>query len=228
MAKIQRYLDGVISQHKTAPRFMAWLEEHLKTVDGMTMLLSDMSMEFDLDKAVGIQLDTIGSLVGVSRTLLEELSTLPGGILDDETYRNLIRTGIVKNQWDGTLQTIYEIWQNVFGDGFGIYIQDNQDMTISVTLSRKFAPLDTELILRGYIVPKPMGVGMNVILRTAIATSAHIHIGTRAYGTSVFAKLNAQRVLYKRRVETAAPNAGRRIYATSVHAELVAEKRKGR
>lgn len=111
---------------------------------------------FDLDRAIGDQLDVIGQWVGIGRTIPVEVSGVyfewDGGapvgwdagiwqgifdpdagpvLLNDEDYRRLIRTKILINTWDGSLGELEAIWQSLLPDGRPGIVLDNQDMTLS-------------------------------------------------------------------------------------------------
>lgn len=60
---------------------------------------------------------------------------------------------------------------------------DNQDMTITVDLIGDYQPLDVELVLRGFIVPKPMGVTMLTNMRTESSISVFLQTRSGIIGT---------------------------------------------
>jgi hypothetical protein len=78
-------------------------------------------------------------------------------VLDDATFRIYIRAKIAQNQWDGTMLSLYPIWQTLFPGG-QIIIFDNQNMTADVTLTGSFTSIIQDLITNGYIIPRPEGV----------------------------------------------------------------------
>ena len=162
MADVQRYLDGIESQHKGRPKFMASTERLLTKVDNGTSLIKDMPLLFYVKKAVGAQLDIVGAKVGADRRFPP--ISIPGyaELLDDETYRKIILSRIVQNQWDGTNEMFREIWDSTIGDMLNAKYYDNQDMTMDMRIIGQIEPVMLEMILRGYIIPKPMGVGMSV------------------------------------------------------------------
>jgi hypothetical protein len=63
------YLSLVTSQHKHRPRFMAVMEALLTPLCEVDDLLQSMRTAFDLDSAVGVQLDKTGEWIGRSRNL---------------------------------------------------------------------------------------------------------------------------------------------------------------
>lgn len=117
------------------------------------------AQDYDVDAATGSQLDTVGTLVGIGRTIETPLTGVyfsldtPGlgldagvfqgptdpssgiNVLADDAFRLLIRARIANNHWDGSLQGAYTLSAGVFSSlGYQLFIQDNSDMTISLGL----------------------------------------------------------------------------------------------
>ncbi len=69
MFDINTYLNRITSQHKIKPKYMALLAARLGPFIDLAECLAMFDEAFDLDKAVGKQLDTIGEYVGVKRLL---------------------------------------------------------------------------------------------------------------------------------------------------------------
>lgn len=178
------YLDRITSQHRTAPKYVAVVDAVTAPLVDMQALLEELRRAFDLDDAEGVQLDRVGEWVGRVR----DLSTPLEGVyfawnepdvgwnegawrglydpdtgltsLDDDTYRQLLRAKVAANNWDGSRDGAYEIWEAAFtGTGLIILIQDNGDMSIVVGVAGA-APSAVlkALLLRGYIPLKPAGV----------------------------------------------------------------------
>ena len=159
MFEVSTYLDRITSQHKTKPKFMALLKARLQPFIDLAELLNTFDAAFDLDTAVGVQLDTLGQYIGVGRLLKFQPEGGESPILDDETYRMLLRAKISMNMWDGTIPSAKILWNNLFPD-FVILIRDNQDMTLNITIIGWTSVLERELVSRGYFSPKPMGVSI--------------------------------------------------------------------
>jgi hypothetical protein len=116
-----------------------------------------MDTAFDLDSAVGVQLDALGSIAAAFRTVGFQPSGGVSPVLDDETYRIYIKAKIAANQWDGTITTLYPIWNSLFPAG-QLVIADNQNMTATILMTGSFTSILQDLITNGYIVPRPEGV----------------------------------------------------------------------
>lgn len=126
MADIETYLARVTGAHSDKPKFMAMLDLCLRPMVEAQDLVASFVADFDLDQAIGAQLDVVGKWIGRSRLVEtpirdpwfrfgESARGLGRGIwkdryspgttltrLDDDTYRRLLRAKIVANNWDGT------------------------------------------------------------------------------------------------------------------------------
>ena len=151
------YLNLLTSEYRLASDLISWLGQLLSPPNDTTVMLSNMTEAFDLNSAQGIQLDVLGKIVGVSRTVNFQPSDAVSPILDDETYALLIQAAIANNQWDGTQEALYPIWLSLFPGGT-ISIIDNQNMTCTIVLSGVFSSIVQDLIVNGYIVPRPEAV----------------------------------------------------------------------
>jgi len=110
-----------------------------------------------IDNAVGVQLDTIGVVLGQSRIV-----TLSGvdEVLSDTNYRLLLKAKIFKNHWKGKTSEIYDYWNETF-PGNPLIVVDNQDMTMDIITAGFSAGTQQNLVTNGYIIPKPQAVGVN-------------------------------------------------------------------
>ncbi|MCL6442080.1 MAG: DUF2612 domain-containing protein [Alicyclobacillus sp.] len=169
---ITKYLNLITSAHNQQPKFMAWLSAALQKVDDGMTLSNNIPQAFSVDEAVGPQLDVVGQLVGANRDVGVPLAS-GSSILDDDHYRTYIRAQIAKNQWDGTLPSLYDIWDSVFPDA-QLQIIDNQNMTMQAVVNNLTDNIHTELITAGLIIPKPAGVGLSIIEQTNVTEQAYV------------------------------------------------------
>lgn len=183
MAEIDKYLGLITALHRDKPKFSGTVGTVARCFVEAQAAFAAMVPEYDLDLAVGVQLDAVGLWVGISRHIQTPLEGVyfsldvfglgfdegvwkgpfdpDTGIttLDDETYRLLIRAKIGANHWDGTLESSAAIFRLIFGDETHIFIQDNGDMTVDIGLSgRRPTPIFVALLTGGYIPIKPEGV----------------------------------------------------------------------
>ncbi len=173
MADIQRYLNLITSEHRGKPKFTAWLTAPLSILDDGATLANNFETYFDLDSAVGAQLDVLGGIIGVSRTVnfqptpYQIVSVMgvtqtisPSPTLNDDMYRLLLCAKILRNTWDGTIPSLYKMWSALFADAY-LIIKDNQDMTMNALIIGLSSQTQRDLISHGYIIPKPQGVQIN-------------------------------------------------------------------
>ena len=128
---INDYLALIPPPNSIQPNFMAWFEANAEIAVEIQECLNSFDSAFFVDTAEGVQLDIIGELVGLSR----EVDFDPGGgassILPDSLYRIALKAKILKNNWDGTKEQIYDFWA-IWLPEYPVLIMDNEDMTMSV------------------------------------------------------------------------------------------------
>lgn len=148
------YLDLLTSEYRGSTNLINWLTAPLTLLDDLTSMEPNIPPAFDITLAVGPQLDILGLLIGQSRTVAFQPSAGVSPTLDDTTYRLLLQTRIAQNQWDGTIDGMQSTWQTLFPGGRINFI-DNQDMTVTFILTGVFTSIVQDLIVNGYIVPRP-------------------------------------------------------------------------
>lgn len=178
----EEYLSLITSEHRKQPKFEAMVSIGLEAPLQIQSLMTSMIPLFDIDNALGSQLDDIGKWVGLSRNITipvpsvylewDGLASLgweygiwqkisdPGTItvLPDDVYKLFLRAKIAANAWDGTTEGAYAIWATVFSNS-NILIQDNQDMSIRIAiLGGIIDSLTLALLKGGYLPLKPEGV----------------------------------------------------------------------
>jgi hypothetical protein len=125
---VQHYLDRITPEHADKPKFMAMIEGVAQPFADAQAVLASIPELYDLDSAVGVQLDRVGKRVGRSRDIAvpitnvwfsfsDPLRGFSQGIwrgpysdrtsinsLDDDIYRKLLRAKIMANRWDGSVE----------------------------------------------------------------------------------------------------------------------------
>ncbi|KWK71694.1 DUF2612 domain-containing protein [Burkholderia ubonensis] len=193
MADLNDYTALITSEHRDKPRFAATVAAVVQPLVDQMNLLASMPGKFDLDVAVGDQLDTVGLWVGVSRRIRTPLSGIYFSfdidglgfdqgiwkgpfdpdtgltVLDDDTYRLVIRAKIGANHWDGTLASSAAILNSIFGADTHVFIEDHQDMSMTIGISGKVpSAVFLALLAGGYIPLKPEGVRVNYTIVTTV------------------------------------------------------------
>lgn len=185
--ELKDYLDLITSEYQDQPNFMAMVSfvcEYYVYIQSLSE--AQAGPLFDVDIAVGQQLDFIGEWVGVSRNVSIpidgvyfswdgsdpfvgwDFGTWQGSdqpsnvtVLPDDAYRTLVKTKIAANQWDGTTEGAYAIWDSLFSD-LTILIQDNENMSYDLAVvGRTIDSLTLALLTGGYIPLKPEGIRVN-------------------------------------------------------------------
>jgi hypothetical protein len=157
-ADVDAYIALVPAEHQPRANFIATVSLSVQPyVDGINVANSLIGL-FDLDTAVGQQLDFTGQWIGVGRNITIdaatwfsfdvaglgfdegrwitpfETSTATVTLADDTgdpiSYRTLLRARVVANRWDGTIPGAYEAWNTLWvGTGYQVLIQDGGPRT---------------------------------------------------------------------------------------------------
>lgn len=183
MSGIQPYLNRITSQYAGKPRFMNWLTALLEKAEPAHGVSEVMAGYFDVSDAKGAQLDIVGEIVGVNRIITDQFINSEEKEFDDAQFRRLIQTRIIANQWNGQQGSITNVWEEAMDESLRAVYHDNQNMTITVDLIGDYQPLDVELVLRGWIVPKPMGVTMLTNMKTEASISVYLQTRSGIVGT---------------------------------------------
>lgn len=132
------YASLVTTEHADKPRFIAAVRAATAPLNEIRATAQALSAAFDLDAAVGVQLDIVGQWIGRIRYLAQPLTgvyfTLGSaslgfgrgvwkgpydpttGIqaLPDDFFRLLLRAVAAANQWDGSIPHAYDVLDFVF------------------------------------------------------------------------------------------------------------------
>lgn len=160
---LQYYMNLFTSQYRLSPNLQQWQTAMLTPIDDLTNCIQGFNGAYDIDCAIGAQLDILGQIVGVSRTVPFQPSNGVSPVLDDTTYRLLLYATIARNTWNGTITSLYQIWQYLFPSG-QIIIADQQNMSAIITTTGTFTSIVNDLISNGLIVPRPEGVLYNYVV----------------------------------------------------------------
>lgn len=185
------YLGLITSEHRGKPNFEAVVTSCVEPFVAAQGLAASLPEAFDLDSAIGAQLDVVGEWIGVSRTISIPLVSVwftwgdanlgwGAGIwkgpydptmgiaqLDDDTYRDLLRLKIKVNTWDGLIGSALAAIQEFYGGVSGSlpFIEDGQDMTMTVCVSgTRPAPMRFAILAGRYVEFKPAAVSVRTIV----------------------------------------------------------------
>lgn len=177
------YTQYITSQHADKPRFAATVALTAGAFAQIADAALNLPKAFDVDTAVGVQLDIIGLWVGIAR---KQAIPIAGAFfswntagkgwneanwkgpyepdegivnLDDDTYRVVIKAKIGTNYWKGSYESVQEIGQSaVTPVGVQCFVLDNLDMTTTVYVLGAPTNVLLEMIKRGLVPPKAAGI----------------------------------------------------------------------
>lgn len=176
------YTELITTQHRAAPKFMAYVGMLTSAVQSVSDVLATLPQQFDIDTAVGAQLDVIGQWVGVTRRIEVPFNNWfsfdiagkgfdegvwrgpfdpPSGLqnLDDTAYRRVLRAFIKADHWDGTFWNYHAIIQAALPPAHYIEITDNWNMSVDWWLyGPNFTPLLQATITNTLTRIRPAGV----------------------------------------------------------------------
>lgn len=193
MSDQNEYTSLIAGAHFEKPKFQQWIYELTEPLLEVRRRLAQMREDFDVDTAIGVQLDAIGVRVGVGRQLPIKLTGVyfalddvegygfdfgvwkgpydPDDgmtVLDDETYRAVIKAKILSNKWNGENGTLPEYLSSAlsyFGvDAKVLDMQDMQNMHIALHLTKATTPpIVWELISRRIVDVAAAGVSLKIV-----------------------------------------------------------------
>ncbi|HDG5313199.1 DUF2612 domain-containing protein [Pantoea dispersa] len=206
---MSKYTELITNYHAGKPRFVAHVELSTRPLTDASTALQGLITAFDIDSAVGAQLDILGEWIGRTRIVSQPISGVyfsfdtdglgwDQGIwqgpydpdagytsLSDDTYRIVLKAKIAINNWNGQNDTLPPILETALeGSGLKMQIVDNQDMTISVWVfpEEDISQVSLELIAairQGYLTVKAAGVWAGDIQTPSIETPS---VGNRFFG----------------------------------------------
>lgn len=150
-ASITEYTDLVPVANSSQPDFMAMLAVSVQPFADIRAFEDTINGLYDIDTAIGVQLDTLGLLIGVAR---------PGGFSDD-FYRIILKVRILNNHWQCNKPSAYELANELFTSlGFSFFIEDHADLTITLgVVGAGVPPAEIiTLLTGGYLDVKPVTI----------------------------------------------------------------------
>jgi hypothetical protein len=196
MAEVSDYTDKIPNYNAQQPVFMATLSSLLAPLVDSQNFLATIPSTFDLDVAVGVQLDQTGLWIGRTRDVQTPITGVyfswdtdnlgweqgywqgafdpDEGVsaLDDSTFRALLYAKVAANKWDSTIDGIVTALEALFaGQAVTVEVIDNQDMTLTVNVTGTLTDLVFRAIVEGGYIPiKPVGIGINYNLPAGLVS----------------------------------------------------------
>lgn len=162
---IDYYKALLIMQYADKPKAKATVDVYVTEVVQNQFPLQ-VQDAFNLDTAIGVQLDTLGKYIGVKRSANIDPTTYVS--LSDSDYRQLIKFAIIVNYSGSSLYDIQYLLYTFFNDG--VLVFDNSNMHMNYFLDSAIGSLNLVLmIITLGLLPRPMGVQLaSVIYGTGI------------------------------------------------------------
>lgn len=162
------YVKLITSEYSQQPHFVATVSLSVQPfVDEQNVALG-MPTDFDLDVAVGAQLDIDGLWIGVTRQLVLQpygayyaSADMPSRVtLLDADYRALLKAIAVKTNWDGAGSTANQALNQLFSGTASVgIVLDRQDMTYDADVTGAPPSLVFQaMLVNGLLIPQPGGV----------------------------------------------------------------------
>lgn len=206
---MSKYTDLITNYHSQKPLFVNHIDLITRPLTDVAGAMTALIADFDIDEAIGAQLDILGKWIGRTRVVSQPIFGIyfsfdtdglgfDQGVwqgpydpdagftnLSDETYRIILKAKIAINHWNGTNETLPEILDTALaGSGLTMQIVDNQDMTISVWVfpETDISGVSLELIAairQGYLTVKAAGVWAGDIQTPSVETPS---VGNKFFG----------------------------------------------
>lgn len=158
------YADLLILQFKSKPRAYATIKAYVDMLI-QNQLLFAIREAFDIETAVGVQLDVLGEkYAGISRLV----NTFSSGtiVLNDSDYRKLVKMKLILNNSDSSLADIQNLIATYFPDALQVF--DTQNMRLSYYFDATYGSQDlAEAFAAMGLLPKPMGVQLSALMYVA-------------------------------------------------------------
>lgn len=176
--------NRIYAQYADKPKAVAWYNITPTMAQPLFDTFDAVRISYDIDTAVGAQLDVIGRIVVIDRGFESFVVFDPdtyfggsgdacqfGGIdsqfestgsvlsqeISDAIFRVLIRAKIAKNNNDATLDGIASALSFIT-ESSPIRVVDNENMTMSVSFGSELTDIERFVFNTFDIVPRPQGV----------------------------------------------------------------------
>lgn len=176
--------NRIYAQYADKPKAIAWYNITPTMAQPLFDTFDAVRMSYDIDTAVGAQLDVIGRIVVIDRGFESFVVFDPdtyfggsgdacqfGGIdsqfestgsvlsqeVSDAIFRVLIRAKIAKNNNDATLDGIASALSFIT-ESSPIRVVDNENMTMSVSFGSELTDIERFVFNTFDVVPRPQGV----------------------------------------------------------------------
>lgn len=207
---LETYLGRITPWQSGRPRFVATVAGTLAPFVAASVVIASIPAAYDLDTAVGVQLDVTGAWIGRDRNVrlpipaayfsidvaglgldegsLKGLYDGQSGIyqLDDDTYRRLLRANILARRWDGTVPGAQAAFDAFFVDpATHVFVQDNAQVPYPVaffSIDTAGAGLDEAAIYTGEQSANVGSVDVSMTIGVSGKIPPPLYLGLMAQG----------------------------------------------
>ena len=173
---IAYYKNLLLMQYLNLPKAEGTIEALVgpALMDQLPVLVQNA---YDIDSAVGVQLDVLGKYAGVDRHGYDFLGP---ATLDDDDFRLLIKMAILQNNSGSSLADIQSLIAIYFPDTLRVFDYSNMQMSYLMDSDAGSQQLAQFFVKQG-LLPKPMGVQLGALI---YSTDIDNFFGFRTYGLS--------------------------------------------
>jgi hypothetical protein len=166
-------MNRIYAQYRDKPKAVAWYNIVPTQAAKITDVLNDIRNTYDIDSNEGAQLDVIGRILDVTREYRKKFQEITppfivDGEVDDEVYRLLLKSKILKNNSDATLDTIIDSIQFI-SDAENAKVLDHRDMSFSIIFKNPLTDKERYILATFDIVPRPQGVRFRGFIEESLA-----------------------------------------------------------
>lgn len=180
--------DRIYAQYRTKPKAVAWYAIARTMSGDLEAAAEAVRKSYDIDTAVGDQLDVLGRIVVIGRSFAGTVAMEPAlfGDLDaefgdtdemcsaltidqdsqlsDELYRLVIKAKILKNTSDATIESILGGMNFLLPNAQMLRLTDGENMSFGLEFYGQITDLERYALINAKLVPKPQGVRFNGFL----------------------------------------------------------------
>ena len=182
---VNGYLDLIPTENSRKPKFMRFVEAIITPGLHLQSAIQNYGA-FDVNNAVGKQLDILGEYIGISR----ELNYVPPSgetVLGDTDFSMLVRMRVAQEAWSGSNDEVMDIYSIAAGNDLNIYYEDNLDCSINVEADVTQTSMLLALNANKEFL-QPAGVHVNLVLNDSMITD-HEYNGLAITGISYSDKM---------------------------------------
>lgn len=183
---VSQYLNLIILQYQEKPKLLAEATAIIEIFENLKNSSDQLKSAFDIDTAVGNQLDIIGKIVGLNRKVSQVVPKVYFGFnnknsnalgfgqapfykttyakygdltLNDEDYRFYLKAKISINFMKNNIHSINDIIAYLFNNN--AYVVDNKDTTFTLYINENVNTRQVQYAKSLDLLPRPQTISYN-------------------------------------------------------------------